>query len=60
MITPASEYKTDLELLVECVKCQLDNPAALKQAFFTIADICNQQGTIIQKVKMLIWSLTTS
>ncbi|XP_070569630.1 telomere repeats-binding bouquet formation protein 1-like [Ptychodera flava] len=32
--------KTDLKLLLECLKCQLDNPKAQKEALVTVASIC--------------------
>ncbi|CAG2210186.1 Telomere repeats-binding bouquet formation protein 1 [Mytilus edulis] len=40
-----SEVKTDVRLLLECLKCQVDNPSAMKQAFRTLANIFNNIGT---------------
>ncbi|XP_076088817.1 uncharacterized protein LOC143059225 [Mytilus galloprovincialis] len=40
-----SEVKTDVRLLLECLKCQVDNPSAIKQAFRTLANIFNNIGT---------------
>nr|XP_014348782.1 PREDICTED: telomere repeats-binding bouquet formation protein 1 isoform X3 [Latimeria chalumnae] len=38
------ELKTDLNLLLECLKYQMDNPAAQKQALVTIYSICQENG----------------
>uniref|UniRef100_UPI00398ED689 telomere repeats-binding bouquet formation protein 1 isoform X4 n=1 Tax=Pristiophorus japonicus TaxID=55135 RepID=UPI00398ED689 len=36
--------KTDLNLLLECVKYQMDSPVTQKQALITIYSICQQNG----------------
>ncbi|MGH0150752.1 UNVERIFIED_CONTAM: hypothetical protein FKN15_018488 [Acipenser sinensis] len=38
--------KTDLNLLLECLKYQMDSPASQKQALVTICSICQQNGDI--------------
>ncbi|KAK6477141.1 telomere repeats-binding bouquet formation protein 1-like [Huso huso] len=38
--------KTDLNLLLECLKYQMDSPASQKQALVTICSICQQKGDI--------------
>uniref|UniRef100_A0A8C4SFS9 Telomere repeats-binding bouquet formation protein 1 n=1 Tax=Erpetoichthys calabaricus TaxID=27687 RepID=A0A8C4SFS9_ERPCA len=38
--------KTDLNLLLECLKCQMDSPSAQKQALVTIYAVCQQNGDI--------------
>ncbi|XP_039618315.1 telomere repeats-binding bouquet formation protein 1 [Polypterus senegalus] len=40
------ELKTDLNLLLECLKCQMDSPSAQKQALVTIYTVCQQNGDI--------------
>ncbi|XP_028665273.2 telomere repeats-binding bouquet formation protein 1 [Erpetoichthys calabaricus] len=40
------ELKTDLNLLLECLKCQMDSPSAQKQALVTIYAVCQQNGDI--------------
>ncbi|XP_064614582.1 uncharacterized protein LOC135478241 [Liolophura sinensis] len=41
-----AELKADLALLLECLKCQHDNPAASTQALLTISSICSSNSTI--------------
>ncbi|XP_029464058.1 telomere repeats-binding bouquet formation protein 1 [Rhinatrema bivittatum] len=38
------EMKTDLNLLLECLKYQMDNPASQKEALVTICSICQQNN----------------
>ena len=41
-----TELRADLELLLECIKCQINSPAAVKQALVTIASMCTTQGLL--------------
>lgn len=41
-----SATKTDLRLLLECLKYQMKWPGSQKQALLTIISICNQNGLI--------------
>lgn len=38
------EMKTDLNLLLECLKYQMDNPASQKEALVTIYSICQHNS----------------
>ncbi|XP_030060336.1 telomere repeats-binding bouquet formation protein 1 isoform X3 [Microcaecilia unicolor] len=38
------EMKTDLNLLLECLKYQMDNPTSQKEALVTICSICQQNS----------------
>uniref|UniRef100_A0A8C5L9W6 Telomere repeats-binding bouquet formation protein 1 n=1 Tax=Jaculus jaculus TaxID=51337 RepID=A0A8C5L9W6_JACJA len=38
------EMKTDLNLLLECLKYQMDNPSAQKEALITMYSICEQNS----------------
>ncbi|XP_066568580.1 telomere repeats-binding bouquet formation protein 1 [Amia ocellicauda] len=41
------ELKTDINLLLECLKYQMDCPSSQKQALVTIYSICQQNGDIV-------------
>lgn len=38
------EIKTDLNLLLECLKYQMDNPSSQKEALVTIHSICEHNS----------------
>lgn len=38
------EMKTDLNLLLECVKYQMDHPVSQKEALITIYSICQENS----------------
>ena len=41
-----TDLQADVELLMECIKCQIHSPAAVKQALLTIASMCSTQGKL--------------
>lgn len=41
-----SEVEADVQLLLECMKCQADDPSSLKQALTTFATICSSKGML--------------
>ncbi|XP_043837122.1 telomere repeats-binding bouquet formation protein 1 [Dromiciops gliroides] len=43
-IKKTQEMKTDLNLLLECLKYQMDNPASQKEALVTIYSVCQQNS----------------
>lgn len=40
----SAEVQTDVKLLLECLKCQVSNPTALKQALLTLSNILSSYG----------------
>nr|XP_020845102.1 LOW QUALITY PROTEIN: telomere repeats-binding bouquet formation protein 1 [Phascolarctos cinereus] len=43
-IKKTQEMKTDLNLLLECLKYQMDNPSSQKEALVTIYSVCQQNS----------------
>uniref|UniRef100_W5MCF9 Telomere repeat binding bouquet formation protein 1 n=1 Tax=Lepisosteus oculatus TaxID=7918 RepID=W5MCF9_LEPOC len=43
--------KTDINLLIECLKYQMDDPHSQKQVLVTIHSICQQNGGIVDYVR---------
>ena len=41
-----TDLQADVELLLECIKCQIHSPAAVRQALLTIASMCSTQGKL--------------
>ncbi|XP_023931585.1 telomere repeats-binding bouquet formation protein 1 isoform X6 [Lingula anatina] len=60
------DAQTDIRLLVECVKCQLDNPDALKKSLVALATLfsIHENGKVFFRkaggIKFLVELLTTS
>jgi hypothetical protein len=54
------EVKTDVRVLLDCLKCQLDNPDAVKQAFRTLAAIFTNVSGGKTKIEDCLFSVDSS
>ncbi|XP_070809221.1 telomere repeats-binding bouquet formation protein 1 [Pituophis catenifer annectens] len=59
------DMKTDLNLLLECLKYQMDHPASQKQALVTIYSVCQQNSAACDYFReigglMFVWNLAKS
>uniref|UniRef100_A0A8C7E2Y4 Telomere repeat binding bouquet formation protein 1 n=1 Tax=Naja naja TaxID=35670 RepID=A0A8C7E2Y4_NAJNA len=57
--------KTDLNLLLECLKYQMDHPASQKEALVTIYSVCQQNSAACEYFReigglMFVWNLAKS
>ena len=50
----SAEVQTDVKLLLECLKCQVSNPTALKQALLTLSNILSSYGRYNLRLTMKI------
>ncbi|XP_026574838.1 telomere repeats-binding bouquet formation protein 1-like [Pseudonaja textilis] len=59
------DMKTDLNLLLECLKYQMDHPASQKEALVTIYSVCQQNGAACEYFReigglIFVWNLAKS
>ncbi|ETE66510.1 Coiled-coil domain-containing protein 79, partial [Ophiophagus hannah] len=59
------DMKTDLNLLLECLKYQMDHPASQKEALVTIYSVCQQNSAACEYFReigglMFVWNLAKS